>query len=320
MYKTILKRNTNMEKHIVDQFINWTVEDEKFPIFEELINDTKNHEFELFVDLDWQCISSMKGLTIDFIRMNFDHLDVNILLTHQQQSLTEDFFIEMIETLLPTSGKNYDIFQILKMIFSVYSDNLSIQFTNKYYPTKNFQKQKKVKKEKKNYIVNTSFENIINYIEENYYDDYNKLDMKAISSYKVLSHEFIIRHAKKLDYKVIFTHQKVDHELIKKMSGIKEIPLAPLMTANNDLNFDFFLELDTDLFINPKLNKQIGDKVMKGSLKLCYPERYNHTYWYRLTKKIYDDGVLNHPAYKLYSFDTYKTTMFMDIHPYITKE
>lgn len=310
MYKTILKRNTNE----IDQLINWKIEEEKFPIFEELINDMKIHDFELFVELDWQCISSMKFLTLDFIRMNFSHLDVNILLT--TQNFDEDFLVEMIEILLPRFGKNYEIFQILKMMFCMYKD-ISIHFRNKYYPTKNFNKTKKIKKEKKTYTVNTSFENIINYIEENYFDDYNKLDMKAISSYKILSHEFIIRHSVRLDFKIIFTHQKVDIELIKKMSSFQDIPLAPLLTANNDLNFDFILDLKSDLFINEKLNKQIGDKIMKGSLKLCSPERYNHTHWFRCSRKIYDDCIVNHPSYKLYNFDTYQTTFFLDVHPYI---
>lgn len=308
MYKTILKRNEQ-----INQVINYEIEEEKFPIFEELINDMKIDDFE---KLDWQCISSMKFLTIDFIRMHFSYLDINIILTNQ--ILNEEFLIEMIETLLPKSGKNYDILQILKMIFSIYKD-LSIQFRNKYYPNKNINKTKKSKKEKKIYLVNTSFENIISYIQENYYDDYNKLDFKAISSYKTLSHEFILRHAIKLDFKVIFTHQKVTPELIKKMNAFNEIPLAPMLTANNDLNFDFILELNSDLFLNTKLNKQIGDKVLKGSLKLCSPERYNHTHWVRKTKKIYDDCIIQASAYKVYNFDKYQTTFFLDVHPKITQ-
>lgn len=316
MYKTILKRNT-MDKYLINQLLNWEIEEEKFPIFEELINDMKIQNFELFVELDWQCISSMKFLTLDFIRIHFGYLDINILLTNQH--FDEDFLIEMIENLLSQSEKDYNIFQILDMIFLKYK-NLSVQFRNKYFPTKNLNKIKKSKKEKKIYNVNTSFENIINYIQDNYPNDYENLDMKALSSYKVLSSEFIIRHADKLDFKIIFTHQKIDADSIKSMNLFQEIPLAPLLTANNDLNFDFIRDLDSDLFENKKLNKQIRDKVLKGTLKLCSPERYNHTHWFRKTRKIHDDCIVNHPVYKVYNFDKYRTTFFLDVHPYIIQE
>lgn len=318
-YSKILKRNDIIDKEIFDELFKKEDTQERFPIFEELLIDIKIHDFESFVEFDWQCISSMKYLTLDFIRINFDHLDVNNLLTFQ--NLPEHFIVEMIETLLPRSGKDYDIFQILNKIFTFYK-NLSIKFRNKYYPKHlhlPFQKKIKIKKQKE---VRTSeeFENIINYIEENYNDDYMKLDMKTLSSYKFLSHSFMIRHAKKFDYKVLFNIQKVNFDVIHKLSLIDEIPLAPLLNANNDLTFDFILNINCDIFIDEKTNKQIGDKVLKGSLKMCNPERYNHIHWYRKEKKIYDDNVLTHRAYKLYNFNTYQTTMFMDLHPYINEK
>jgi hypothetical protein len=298
----------NSKKLVINKQNKLVVVEDRFGIFEELVIDMEEQNPELFEKLDWNCISCISNLSIDFIEKNFFLLNIKSVLINNK-NIKEQFFVRLIEDLLPKSGIDYDIFDILKTIFS-HHKRLSCEFTNKYYCTKNLSKIKK-QKVKTEGNINEPFENIINYIEENYYEEYEKLDMKTISSYRFLSENFMIRHALNLDYSVLFTHQKLSKELLIKLSEIKSIPLASLVNSRK-YTVNFLLGLNP--ILDTVISKQISKMTIKGHLKFVEPETYDHIHWFRSSHKIYDDCIIQHKSYKLIEYNYSKTTFFLDIH------
>ena len=165
-----------------------------FPLLEELLRDMKHQQPHLFIELDWNSLSSIKYWSLDFIREFFEYFNVNVLLTCQ--SFSEEFLTEIV---LIT---DYNV-NVIKTIYCIY--NPTIEFKRRFILTCNVDKIVKIKK---SYKINKSFENIINYIQDNDIKEYNRLDLKAISSFKLLSQDFVSRHFENLDINILFNNHK----------------------------------------------------------------------------------------------------------------
>lgn len=264
---------------------NFETFDGTFPLLEELLSDMEEQKPDLFIQLDWLSLSSVKYWSHNFIREFFEFFNINVLLTCQM--FTEEFLIEIIEVLIPRSKNSINVNTVIKAIHSVY--NVSVEFKNKYsYSDVNTFKPKKVKKI---YKVNTSFENIINYIQTNNLAEYNRLDLKALSSFKLLSEDFICRHFEKLDKNMLFTHQKMTNSFISMINDYNGIPFNCLLISHlRQLNLEFIFELNFKFLKNPKYLAQIQRNILNGTLDLF--ENNDEKYFFRNKTGINDDTTI----------------------------
>lgn len=254
-----------------------------FPLLEELLRDMEDQQPYLFIELDWTSLSSIKYWSYDFIREYFEYFNTHALLTCQ--SFTEEFLIEIIEVLIPQSKNEIDIFSVIKTIHCICKP--SIEFKNKF-PLVTGSKGTKIVKTKKIYKINRSFENIINYIQDTDLEEYNRLDLKAISSFKLLSENFVTRHFERLDENILFTHQKFSNSYINLINEYVGIPFNAMFISHiRQLNLQFILQLNTAFLKNYK--SQIADKITNGTLSLI---ENNDSYFFRNKTGINDDTTL----------------------------
>lgn len=261
--------------------------DGNFPLLEELLRDMEDHQPYLFIELDWNSLSSIKYWSHGFVREFFDYLNVNVLLTCQ--SFSEEFLIEILTVLIPESKNQIDTNSVIKTIHCIC--NPSIEFKNMFPLATGQLKAPKCNKNLKNkkiYKVNQSFENIINYIQDNNKDEYNKLDLKAISSFKLLSEDFVSRHFERLDKKILFTHQKFTNKFINLINEYDGIPFNAMFISHiRQMNLQFIFNLDKSFLKD--YQSQIQHKITNGTLELIENKQ---KYFFRNKTGINDDTTL----------------------------
>jgi hypothetical protein len=285
-------------------------ENGNFSLFEELINDTLEREPETFYNFDWCCISSMKGLNLDFIRMNYLFLDFNILIS--TQNMTEDFLIEIIEYILPKMNLSKLVtFDIISKILKIYKNTLSLTFVKKYNVSSVSPIKRKTLMKKFEPKENSTFETIIDYIQIFNPEEYLVLDKLAISRYRNLSEKFILKHFEVLDLNSLITCQgkNMSFEFLKELNNLKKISIGSILTSKTDTTFEFLFNLGS---FDEKSKKIIGSKIMKGNLKMVLPETFNHVHWFRKERKIYDDCIIYPKNYKMIN---HTDTLWIDVHP-----
>jgi hypothetical protein len=242
------------------------IQDKKHNLFEFLLNCLKKTNIDDFVNLDWKCLSAMKGLSLNFIRENFRYFNVYILITCN--NFDENFLTEILDGLIPFNETHFNMIFDKARIINVYKKTntyiLSEQFNSRVYPACNI-----VYKEFKesNRTINVSFENIVNYIKQEHPKEYRKLDVKCFSSFKSLSSDFVLTHIDNLNINMLFTHQKFDLDFIRKLNTIVDIPFNCLFISHKKiLSIDFILELMP--FEKILKHEKIIEKFKKNSLSL----------------------------------------------------
>jgi hypothetical protein len=294
--------------------INFETFDATFPLLEELLRDMKEQKPVLFRDLDWTSLSSVRYWSHNFVRDFFEFFNINYLVTYQMFS--EEFLIEIIEVLIPKCKIPIDVNIVIKTVNCIYK-NVTPEFKNKYthvnsVNSKNV-KLNSVNKVKKTYTVNKSFENIINYIQDNDIDEYNRLDLKAVSSFKLLSEDFISRHFEKLDLNMIFTHQKLSNSFISLINDYNGLPFNCLLISHiRQLTLEFLFQLDKKVLKNPKYLPQIQKRIYNGNLNLTDSHNKDEKYFFRNKTGINDDSTLTIISKKNLINNTSLDTFFLD--------
>lgn len=274
----------------VDVLVDDIVSD--FSIFELLIHKMNEKDFGY---IDWECLSNMKGLSKGFIRAYFRYFNIKVLLT---ANLFDGKFIEEIfDKLIPFNEKKFKIVYDMNCLFKICvannRKNLSDQFLERNYPPlagRRFVKQKTKGTES---VPNDSFELLVCFIKEIYPKVYFYLDIKNLSSYRVLSHNFIVYNIDRLDINQIIQNQNIDAELLLELKrvGIK-LPLNALL---NKFKYTFSLQdliyfcNFKDIFNDAASIIKLKENIYKGIVR-CVSFNFRN---YILSKEgLRDDGLL----------------------------
>lgn len=253
-----------------------------YTLFELLLNDLKEEKFVDFLNLDWKCLSAMKGFSLKFIRENFRYFDVFALIINN--NFDESFLVEILDKLIPFNEKQFNKIFDKARILNVCKQHtqfiLSDAFNSRVYPVyivcncvckyvcKTICKQNRAP------LINVSFENIVNYLKQEHPKEYLDLDVKCFSSFRQLSTNFVLEHIHKLDINMLFTNQKFDLDFIKKLNQIVDIPFNPLFVSHiKQLSLEFILELIP--FEKTVRDKKNRDKIKKFMLMNILPSTFN---------------------------------------------
>lgn len=247
------------------------LESTPYTLFELLLNDLKQDNIFDFLNLDWKCLSTMKGFSLNFIRENFRYFNIYTLIT--ANNFDENFLTEILDRLIPFNEKQFNIIFDKARVLNVCKQSkkfiLSDAFNSRVYPI-----CKTVYKEFKEPLINVSFENIVNYLKQDHPKEYIDLDVKCFSSFRPLSYSFVLEHIHKLDVNMLFTNQKFDLDFIKKLSQIVDIPFNPLFVSHiKQLSLEFILELIP--FEKTVRDKKNRDKIKKSILVNLLPITFN---------------------------------------------
>jgi hypothetical protein len=281
--------------------------DGTFPLLEELLRDMEDQQPYLFIELDWTSLSSIKYWSYDFIREFFEYFNTSVLLTCQ--SFTEEFLVEIMQVLIPKSKNQIDINSVIKTIHCICKPSLEFkrQFPLNTTGPKGSKGTKSVKT-KKNYKINQSFENIINYIQDTDPKEYSRLDLKSISSFKLLSENFVTRHFEKLDKNILFCHQKFSNSYITLINEYNGIPFNAMFVSHiRQLNLQFIFELNKTFLKNYK--SQIVDKIVNKTLSLL---ENNESYFFRNKTGINDDMTISISQRNTKTITSSLDTFFLD--------
>lgn len=261
-----------MEEPILEEPI-LEVNDSNYSLFELHLNDLKDNNPFDFYNIDWKCLSAMKGLSLNFIRENFKYFNIYTLIT--TNNFTEKFLIEILDRLIPFNEQHFNMIfdkaKILKVFKQTNKNILSEHFESRVYePSKNVYKEFKGSKT----LMNVSFENIVNYLKQEHPKEYLELDVKSLSSFRPLSQDFVLTHIHKLDVGMLFTNQKFDLNFIKRLNKIVDVPFNPLFTSHIKLiSLDFILELIH--FDKTVKNEKNMKKIKKSIITNVLPINFN---------------------------------------------
>lgn len=263
-----------MEEIISEPVIEEQIlETTNYSLFELLLNDLKENNSFDFYNLDWKCLSAMKGFSLNFIRENFKYFNIYTLIT--VNNFNEKFLVEILDKLIPFNEQHFNMIfdkaRILKVFKETNKTILSEDFESRVYtPCKNVYKEFKGSKT----LINVSFENVVNYLKQEHPKEYLELDVKSLSSFRPLSQDFVLTHIHKLDVGMLFTNQKFDLEFIKKLNKIVDVPFNPLFVSHiKMLSLDFILELiPFDKTVKDKKNRE---KIKKSIIKNVLPINFN---------------------------------------------
>lgn len=278
-----------------------TVLGPNYTLFELLVNDLKQENIYDFINLDWKCLSAMKGFSLHFIRENFRYFNIYTLIT--TNNFDEKFLVEILDGLIPfnerTFNKIFDRARILRVFKETNKTVLSEEFTSRSYsPCKTVYKEYK----NSNVLINQSFENIVNYLKEEHPKEYLELDVKCFSSFRVLSTKFVLEHIHKLDIGMLFTNQKFDLDFIKKLNQIVNVPFNPLFVSHiKKLSLEFILELiPFDKTVKDKKNRE---KIKKSIVNNVLPITFNKSLGVTIDDSIlYKNNIKKNPV--ITSYDT----------------
>lgn len=242
-----------------------------YTLFELLLNDLKEDKIFDFLNLDWKCLSAMKGFSLNFIRENFRYFNVYTLITCN--NFNEKFLAEILDRLIPFNEQHFNTIFDKGRVLNVCKQSkkliLSDAFNSRVYPV-----CKTVYKEYREPLINVSFENIVNYLKQDHPKEYLELDVKCLSSFRQLSYNFVLEHIHKLDINMLFTNQKFDLDFIKKLNQIVDIPFNPLFVSHiKQLSLEFILELIP--FEKTVRDKKNRDKIKKTILTNILPVTFN---------------------------------------------
>jgi hypothetical protein len=146
-------------------------------------------------------------------------------------------------------------------------------------------------------FFNKTYEDFIYIMQENYPEDFDKLDWKSISSFRFLSSQFIEDFAEYISWTVICTHQKLSETLIRKFISKIDFKIISITQLQN-LSIDFMIEYYKKLDI--KLIKNRLKKLLRTDL---HELNNNISYYYQNNKyiktSICDDNIITLNKYSI---------------------
>lgn len=109
-------------------------------------------------------------------------------------------------------------------------------------------------------MCNSTFEQLIFYMKNNFHGDFDKLDWNSISSFRFLSEEFIEAFHENVNWSIICTFQRLSEDFIRKFSD--KVDYKVLGNTHSDFTLDFIFENKSKL--NMKTIKQ--KKIIKNCI------------------------------------------------------
>lgn len=223
--------------------------------FEQKITNLKASNPEDYNNLDWSCISQIQHISETFVIDNFEKIKFIELFSSK-------FYNERFYNYVINNVKNQDLFKIINLILK--NKILSEEFKKNILKTqknniKDFVKIKELRPVK----FNSSFENIINEIKCNFFEEFKVIDFVIVSKYKFLSGEFIQENIEHLNINNLITFQIFDKETISMVYFTQNIDINILAKCKCD-EFPFSLQW---LLYQQKITIKTLGPAIKNQLK-----------------------------------------------------